>query len=126
MGVRFSSIPNIGTITPFSVSIGGSDDGAAEVTIPFDFQFLGTPHSTAYISTNGFLSFSSASIASYTNQSIPSAATPNSVIAPWWDDLRNFNTELGRTGVIGTTPNRIFVIQSDGIRDLGTSSGEIK
>ena len=96
--VEISSIPNIGTITPFTRNFSsGSDDGAAQVNIPFDYQFLGTPHSTAYISTNGFLSFSSASITSYSNQSIPSSSTPNSVIAPWWDDLRNFNTELGRT-----------------------------
>jgi|GEM_PF-1719185 len=125
--VEISSIPNIGTITPFTRNFSSSsDDGAAQVTIPFAYQFFGTPHSTAYISTNGFLSFSSSSITSYSNQSIPSSLTPNSVIAPWWDDLRNFNTELGRTGVIGTTPNRIFVIQSDGLRDLGAQNGEIK
>ena len=125
--VEISSIPNIGTITPFTRNFSSSsDDGAAQINIPFDFQFLGTPHNTAYISTNGFLSFASASVTAYSNRGIPSTNTPNSIIAPWWDDLRNFNTELGRTGVVGSAPNRIFVIQSDGLRDLSTSSGEIK
>ena len=52
------------------------DDAAAPVALPFPFPFYGQQHSTAFVSTNGFLNFLASSSA-LANGDIPSFAAPN-------------------------------------------------
>src|SRR5437868_14401382 len=56
------------------------DEGALPVTLPFQFNYFGTNYTTVYPSINGFLTFGTgctSGTSCYTNQSFPSASTPN-------------------------------------------------
>jgi hypothetical protein len=50
-------------------------------------SFMVTEYSNVYLSTNGFLSFTALSNATYSNAQIPGVAVPNSMVAMFWDDL---------------------------------------
>ena len=92
----------------------GDDVYSAAIPIGFTFPFYANNYTNVYISTNGFISFNPASGAGCcSGQLIPSAATPNDVIAACWTDL---NTGSG--GTIDyfnlTAPNR-FVVNYNGV-----------
>ena len=73
--------------TPTS-SFDPKDEGISDpIPIGFDFKFYGTPYNQIYVSSNGFLTFSSFSSNTYTNSQIPDASIPNNIIAAFWDDL---------------------------------------
>ena len=52
----------------------------------FAFPFYGGSYGTVNIGSNGTLSFTSLDSA-YSNQPLPNAGAPATLIAPWWDDL---------------------------------------
>lgn len=64
-----------------------SDDSYQSVSLPFDFPFYEALKSTVYVSSNGFLSFSSSGANSLSNSTLPNPNTPNDVIALLWNDL---------------------------------------
>jgi len=63
------------------------DDGYQTIPLGITFPFYGTNYTTAYLSTNGFLSFTALTSSYLTNAAIPSTALPNNIIAAFWDDL---------------------------------------
>src|SRR4029079_14849382 len=69
-----------------------ADDGFAPVSLPFPFSLYGQPLTTLYVSSNGFISSGSAEADGYFNVTIPTAAVPNGLIAPFWDDLTLANS----------------------------------
>ena len=87
-----------------------SDGTARRVTLPFSFRFYGRSYTTANIAPNGFLSFET-TIGSGFNGTIPDAFEPNAAIYPFWDDLMLDGSSGVYTGVIGTAPNRQFVVE---------------
>ncbi|MEO1228805.1 MAG: CARDB domain-containing protein [Myxococcota bacterium] len=106
------NIPGITGITTTSCS--GSDDClTGSISIPFNFTFLGqaTAYNAFRISSNCWMTFDTTSslFSDTTNDPIPSSFTPNNIIAFAWDDCRS---QQMRYGVTGTSPNRIFVIES--------------
>jgi hypothetical protein len=113
---------------PDVVVLGSGDDELFSATLPFDVTFYGTTYtegSTVKISTNGFLSFDPTITSSYFfNGTIPSTSAPNAILAIWWDD----NEVLGsiRHKVIGSSPNRKWVILFDRVRRYGGSGGNAK
>ncbi|WP_337871971.1 S8 family serine peptidase [Ignavibacterium sp.] len=66
---------------------GTLDDGYTTIPLGMTFPFYGNNYTQAYLSTNGFLSFTALTVSYFTNGTIPNAALPNNVIAPFWDDL---------------------------------------
>ena len=62
------------------------DDTFSPIELGFPFTFYGTTYTSAYVSSNGFISFGSGST-SYSNGTIPSTAAPNNAIYALWDDL---------------------------------------
>jgi subtilisin family serine protease len=86
------------------------DDAVATVDLPFSFPFYGASYSQAHVASNGFLNFL-APDATFTNSSIPSAATPNAAIYPFWDDFIVDADSSVRTESLGTAPDRSFVIE---------------
>ncbi len=62
------------------------DDQSKAFSLPFTFTFYGVQYNSVYVSSNGFLSFTSSATA-YNPQRIPDRAAPNAVIAPLWRDL---------------------------------------
>lgn len=102
-------------VTPADPAAATYDDRFYQVALPFTFNFYGTANTTAYLSTNGFLSFGGATNTgnaldsqqanSYTNNSFALAAMPlggsgnwvndRAVIAPWWDDMQFTSGQQG-------------------------------
>jgi len=89
----------------------GDDAAMAGVPIGFGFEFYGSIFNSVTVTSNGYLSFSTLTYPQ--NAPIPSQDTPNSLIAPFWDDL---NPEFNAVSAVyfqtlGTAPNRVFVVQ---------------
>jgi MYXO-CTERM domain-containing protein len=82
----------------------GADDSNSTLSLPFTFKFYGTSYSTAYVCSNGFLSF-----ASYTSLSNTTfSANSYAMIAPFWDDMDNNGADSWVYQYSsGTSPNRV-------------------
>jgi hypothetical protein len=74
-------ISGIGQALPMT-----DDDNEGPLNLGFYMPFYQGRHSTIRICSNGWLTFSSPSIA-YDNRTIPTTISPNQLIAPFWDDL---------------------------------------
>ena len=73
------AFPATGTVLPLT-----GDDATTAVPLPFAFPFYGKFYDTAYVSTNGSLSFGYPN-ASAINGRLPGVGT--AAIHPFWDDL---------------------------------------
>lgn len=124
-----SSQINTGTWTSkeslFSVTTGGfvdisgtgnletelGDDGQVNLTIPFAFDYFGTVSSDLRVGNNGAALFGvTTGEVEFSNAAL--TATEAGMIAPFWDDIgASATTGDLYTETIGTTPNRIFVVQ---------------
>ncbi len=64
------------------------DDQSAVVPLGFAFPFYGNAFTELHVSTNGFVSFTSA-LTAYSNQPLPNTGStvPENMIALFWDDL---------------------------------------
>jgi cysteine-rich repeat protein len=105
---------------------GTPDDGSASIAIGFNFAYLGFAAPTAFPNTNGMVGFQAPSTA-YQNTTLPTPATPNALIAWWWDDL-NFGAAVGpgasaTTALLGTAPNRIRVFTFLNVPRFGSAPG---
>jgi hypothetical protein len=87
------------------------DDKEIPVTLPFGMRYYGTTYTTVYADTNGTLYFTNPTKAFWAKQALPTAATPNNVVAPFWTDLKVDASASVRTTTIGAAPNRQFVIE---------------
>ncbi|NND81780.1 MAG: hypothetical protein HKN50_05055 [Gammaproteobacteria bacterium] len=103
------------------------DQVSAPIAIGFPFEFYGMPYDFVHISSNGFLSMLDGQPSGCcSGVSIPNTNFPNAIIAAWWED---FDPEEGgsiRTQLLGTAPNRRFIVQFTEIQffDLGPSGIE--
>jgi len=121
-----SLAPYVGTPTNVTSWSGNADDGFTEIPLPFSFKFYGQDYSSVFIGTNGFISFGGGST-SYQQQTIPSATSPNALVALAWAD---YNLTSGSIGyfVSGVAPNRKFVIVYNTVpaySGTGSLSGQI-
>lgn len=94
---------------------GNNDDGVSgAVSIGFDFCFYGFPYHEVYISTNGWISFSSGQSLVYSPRPIPSLFVQvprNCIMAPWQDWWSNYNGNGNvRYQLVGTSPFRKFIV----------------
>ena len=93
-----------------STVLGRGDDASFQVDLPFPFTFYEVAYTRAYVSTNGYLNFIARNSA-YNNVAIPSTAVPNGAIYAFWDDLYADSSGSVRTELVGTAPNRRFVVE---------------
>lgn len=80
-----------------------------QTSIPFAFNFNGTPVTSYYVSTSGVLTFSSSvsTAPSYTNVAIPSASIPDNSVCVW--GIKGIGTnDFICTKTFGTAPNRQY------------------
>jgi len=84
-----------------------TDDSYTTVTLPFSFNFFGTPRTSVLISASGALSFNTTN-PYITNSCLPSSTTP--MIAVYWEHLHPSSGGV-YTQTIGTAPNRRYVVQ---------------
>jgi hypothetical protein len=107
----------IDVVTPSYIEantvLGGGDEASFQVPLPFPFTFYEVAHTQAYVSTNGHLNFMAGNTGP-NNVSLPSTAPPNGAIYALWDDLyveKNPAIASVRTELVGTAPNRRFVVE---------------
>ncbi|GAA3749588.1 hypothetical protein GCM10022225_37320 [Plantactinospora mayteni] len=86
------------------------DDESLRVTLPFTMPFYGRYQSSAWIATNGFLSFDRAADNSI-NREVPNPSIPNAAIFGFWDDLVVDAQASVRTASFGSAPDRRFVVE---------------
>jgi subtilisin family serine protease len=104
-----------------------TDEGSVEVDIGFNFTFFNNIYSRVRIDANGYLSFDLPNDPEedYQNRNIPDFSLPNSIIAPFWDDL-----DLSQQGDIfyllsGSPPERIFTIEWYQVPHIVSTDGNI-
>jgi hypothetical protein len=71
----------------------GQDDSRT-VDLPFPFQYYGETFTRATICSNGWIAMGSTHLTQYRNWNIPGAEAPANMIAPMWDDLVLWDTNL--------------------------------
>jgi hypothetical protein len=66
-----------------------NDEGlSAAIATPAGFKYYGVAAPALRVSTNGWLTLAGIPTdAAFANTSIPDAAAPNGIVAPYWDDL---------------------------------------
>ena len=98
----------------------GDDQVSGGLPIGFDFPFYGAAYDTAYVSSNGFITFrANASSGCCAGHALPSAANPDNLIAGYWEDLHpglGGRIDFARRGA---APNRRFIVQFTGIQHFG-------
>ncbi len=119
-----ASIPGIGTVTTLSFA-GSLDDNSVAITLPFTFNYLGADYTRINASTNGYITFGTEAATSYSNVGIGGSGAPNQFIAPFWDDLEQNAAGNVRTGVVGTSPSRIFVVEVGPGHRLGSTGTDM-
>src|SRR5437764_267028 len=87
------------------------DDNNVQVTLPFAFTFYGQTFDTAWVCTNGFVTFENPGGPGcpFFNSGIPGG--PSGSIFPFWDDMFLDGASSTWTKVIGSAPDRQFVIE---------------
>ncbi len=95
-------------ITGFNVLTG--DSAVVNATLPFTFTVEGVGYTFVALSTNGWLEFggNSAADSDPTNDCLPTAAHTRPFLAPYWDDMNTWGTNI-RYGTVGSAPNRVFI-----------------
>ncbi|MCB5181311.1 S8 family serine peptidase [Streptomyces antimicrobicus] len=89
------------------------DNTTERIDLPFPVPLYGRTYGQAWIGTNGTVSFGGAHTGDI-NGDLPSAATPNAALYPFWDDLVVGPAGTGSgvfTAVTGTAPHRSLVIE---------------
>ncbi|MCI0643626.1 MAG: carboxypeptidase regulatory-like domain-containing protein [Chloroflexi bacterium] len=90
--------------------------------LPFPFPFYGETHTLAFVSQDGYLFFSGSG-STLDNSAVPSATAPNDAIYPFWDNMFWGCSCLEpqpslRTELLGTAPDRRFVIEWRNVRTV--------
>ncbi len=100
-----------------NIARSGSIDQAYYGPFPigFSFNFYGNPYTQFYVTSNGLVMFGGGSVDG-SEDPIPTAATPNNFIAPFWDDLVVASAGNILYTTIGAQPNRKLIIQ---FRNMG-------
>jgi len=115
-----------GGMTPVSGAAAGpfGDDSHADVSIGFNFKYLGTEYSQVRINTNGWMSFNLTGVDSTSGRNISlfNSSDPNTLVAPWWDDLMADGSASISYLVQGSSPNRVFTAEWKNILAYRTGS----
>ncbi|WP_258100002.1 LamG-like jellyroll fold domain-containing protein [Marinoscillum pacificum] len=120
--------------SPTTLSEVLNDDATSTAqTIGFDFEFFGQTYSSVYVNSNGWVSFIETNDASaYSGEKFPdpegstvdSEGSANGLIAGYWSDLDGSSAPADgyQVELIGTAPNRIYVIQYKDVPHLNNAS----
>ena len=117
------------TYTPIATATGAtastaSGDNTFQDLIPigFTFNYLGTNYTSIGVNTNGVAAFTGIT-ASSTNTDLYTATAPNTILAPWWDDL---HVASGTGSILyqtqGAPGSRTFTIQWTDVQSYSVSA----
>jgi hypothetical protein len=109
-----------GSLNPISL---GNDAVSAAISLGFSFDFYGTTYTQAYVSSNGFLTFSNdGNSGCCLGGLLPNAALPDNLIAFAWNDLNPaLGGNIGYT-TIGSAPDRTFILDFSNVQHAGGGS----
>src|SRR5262245_16534986 len=101
--INTTNIPGLLTLS--------GDNATVNATMPFGVVIGGTSYSTITISTNGWIEFGSNTqgTSDPANASLPTSKHTNPFLAAYWDDLNPFGSNI-RYGVVGTSPDRTYIV----------------
>ncbi len=107
--------------TPLTLT---GDDAVATVQLPFAFPFYGGAYRSAWVDTNGLLSFTDPGGSHpYTGGGqLPAPADPNALVAPFWDDLVVDASASVRTSSTGTGSGQRFVVEWRNVHRKGNTA----
>ena len=103
------------TLTGTELSLTGNNSISEALSLGFPFTFYGESYDHVRVCTNGWLSFTTFSVA-YNNFSLPNNMAPRAMIAPLWDDL-NFQTDS--KAYYENQGNKIIILYQDVYRVTG-------
>lgn len=103
--VRTPYAPQSGTPLTF---VDGANDGDVQVGLPFGFRYFDASYDRVQVGSNGLLVFGGERAIREIEAPLPSAGTPNGILAPWWDDLTTGRLEVAHLGPPG---DRVTVIE---------------
>ncbi|WP_081740554.1 T9SS type A sorting domain-containing protein [Aquimarina pacifica] len=122
------TVQSLGTFDPTDISSTGTeiiledDEVSTALPIGFSFNFYGLDYTEFYISSNGFITFSDEDENGCCDGDIlPNTNTPNNLIAFDWTDLNPSNEGTIRYTTIGTAPNRILIVDFNGVEYYETA-----
>ncbi len=93
-----------------------ADNGVSSAeALPFAFKFYGQTQTEIYVGANGLLGFDPANMSTTSNTDLPTAASPNGTILPYWDNLNPASVGAIYIGAVGQAPNRQFVVSWVGV-----------
>jgi len=107
LAITYNPYGSSGLNTSYS---GNYDDGSVAVSLPWSVSFLGTSYSTAYVGTNGYVTFGSGN-STYSNFSASNPSQPHIAVYP--GDRRLYTIYTGE--VNGGTSSAYFVIRVEGV-----------
>jgi len=93
----------------------GDDQVSPALNIGFSFDFYCNPYTQFWLSSNGWMTFTSTTLSDLSEDAIPNVATPNNIIAFAWDDIAPNYAGTIAYKTIGAAPNRILVMRFVGI-----------
>jgi hypothetical protein len=113
------------TFTGSSVSL--SDDAmTGSLSIGFTFQFFCNNYTAFYISSNGFITFSSGQPdGCCTGQVLPDNNTPNNLIALAWEDWNPGNGGTITYTTLGSSPNRTLFVRYASVPHYGNGGSPL-
>ncbi len=116
---RTAVFPSASTVLPLT-----GDDAIRTVDLPFAFPFYGGTYRSAWVDTNGVLSFVDplASRPRAPGAPLVSAAEPNALVAPYWDDLVIDSAASIRTGVTGSGAAQQAVVEWRNVHRKGNTA----
>ena len=94
------------------------DDEFTELSLPFQVWLYGQVYDTAWVDTNGMVTFIELETSASAVSSIPSPyqwGEAGAALYPFWYDWLVDSSASVRTGLVGTTPDRRFVIEWDDV-----------
>ncbi|GIF18174.1 hypothetical protein BJ973_008862 [Actinoplanes tereljensis] len=95
------------------------DDAVTTVALPFTFPFYGQSYRSAWVDTNGLVSFADPSGSHPGDgKSLPGTTTPDGLIAPFWDDLVVDSSSSVNT----TSTTSTFVVEWRNVLRKGTTT----
>lgn len=98
------------------------DNAVAAVQLPFAFPFYGGVYRSAWVDTNGLLSFTDPGGSHpYTGQ-LPAPVAPAAVVAPFWDDLVVDASASVRTATTGSDASQRFVVEWRNVHRKGDTA----
>ncbi|HZM76008.1 MAG TPA: PQQ-dependent sugar dehydrogenase [Candidatus Limnocylindrales bacterium] len=97
------------------------DDNVMQITLPFAVSHYGTSYTTAWVDTNGYISFVNPGDSRPMSSGLPGAVEPNGAVYGFWDDFVVDGQASIRTETVGTAPNRRFIVEWRNVYFYNTS-----